>query len=529
MDSYAHQTLHGYLNTNVPYYIQRGDSPTAFSFDTTNKRTAAHSASLKLTGPATAAQTNFYSTMVTSGNYQVLSFYFRINGIPSSSWVFWSCLGPSSTNVSIQAQTSTGYLVFQLSGGGSQTYSTNVCDGNWHRIDYKFDCSGTTFYLDAQVDGNAITQVSKGTVTAGVPGYTGPGTTASLGSYAVAWYQDVVCSGTPGDYPIGDHIVKGVMVSGDGTHNLGGIIADQGNGTTNLYQACDDAPGWDNTYAGNTDFVKQTNGGAGNGNYAEFTITDPSESTVWDVSVHVLLGTTASSANSFQAIHLVSGSDEITLFSPSDFSNNTTYFASIKPRDPGRPTGGWDGTKLAGVKVRWGYSTDATPNPQVAALMVEYATPWSGSANYTRTHTTDAVVLKSATRTHTVDAVVLKSATRTHTTDAVVLKTITPAHTTDAVVLKTILPVHAVDAVVHKTIASTHTVDAYVVPLLAPQNLVATPSGTSVDVTWDAVTGAAGYDIERDGAVIVWRHGTNSYTDGPLSPGTCTYRARAVR
>lgn len=63
-----------------------------------------------------------------------------------------------------------------------------------------------------------------------------------------------------------------------------------------------------------------------------------------------------------------------------------------------------------------------------------------------------------------------------------------------------------------------------------PQNLVANAiSSTEIDLTWDAVLHATGYDIERDAVVIVLDHGTNSYSDTGLTASTeYDYRVRAV-
>lgn len=63
-----------------------------------------------------------------------------------------------------------------------------------------------------------------------------------------------------------------------------------------------------------------------------------------------------------------------------------------------------------------------------------------------------------------------------------------------------------------------------------PQNLTATPvSSSQIDLSWDAVSGVSGYDIERDSTVIVFDHATNSYSDTGLTASTqYTYRVRSV-
>jgi hypothetical protein len=54
-----------------------------------------------------------------------------------------------------------------------------------------------------------------------------------------------------------------------------------------------------------------------------------------------------------------------------------------------------------------------------------------------------------------------------------------------------------------------------------PENIVATAiSDDAIDVTWDAVSGAVGYDVRRDGVVIQADHPTTSYSDSGLTPLT---------
>lgn len=64
----------------------------------------------------------------------------------------------------------------------------------------------------------------------------------------------------------------------------------------------------------------------------------------------------------------------------------------------------------------------------------------------------------------------------------------------------------------------------------APQNLIATAvSASEIDLVWDEVTGASGYDVERDGVVIAQDVPDTTYSDTGLGSSTIyTYRVRAV-
>lgn len=50
-----------------------------------------------------------------------------------------------------------------------------------------------------------------------------------------------------------------------------------------------------------------------------------------------------------------------------------------------------------------------------------------------------------------------------------------------------------------------------------------------IDLSWNAIPGALGYEIERDGLIIVTNHGSTSYSDTGRDPATeYCYRVRAV-
>lgn len=54
-------------------------------------------------------------------------------------------------------------------------------------------------------------------------------------------------------------------------------------------------------------------------------------------------------------------------------------------------------------------------------------------------------------------------------------------------------------------------------------------SASQIDLSWDAVSGVSGYDVERDGQVILVDHASTSYSDTGLDPSTeYAYRVRAV-
>lgn len=63
-----------------------------------------------------------------------------------------------------------------------------------------------------------------------------------------------------------------------------------------------------------------------------------------------------------------------------------------------------------------------------------------------------------------------------------------------------------------------------------PTGLSATPvSATEIALDWNDAPGASGYDIERDGSVIVYGHAVSNYNDTGLTPSTTyTYRVRTV-
>lgn len=347
------------------------------TFDTTQPRTGRHRCSLKIVFDTTATNLRF---LTPSGVTTVLvgSFYFRSTANPSALTDIFRIV---DANGDFFIRVTTGGLLQALiQAGTGQTSATTVTDGVWHLIDFYANSAGGTATLDVSLDGVALTQATHVQASANL-------TTPFIGQAGIttftAWYSDIVLSATSGDHPIGHHICLPLTIDGEGSDNLNAHISDQGGGTTNLYQAVDDP--WDGTTPAFTnapsDYVKQTTGGAGNGDYAEFTLTDPPYDTIWDVQLISMMAANASTqADTCRAAIFYSGAAtaDTGVIDPSISSTNLAYYRTFAAR----PSGGWDGTKLAAAVVRWGYSTDATPNPIANAFLVEYAAPWSPSLIY---------------------------------------------------------------------------------------------------------------------------------------------------
>lgn len=123
---------------------------------------------------------------------------------------------------------------------------------------------------------------------------------------------------------------------------------------------------------------------------------------------------------------------------------------------------------------------------------------------------------------------------------------VTPASTISAGVTYSASVITVVGTIGATVIAAGHTVTGGVISVSSiigapsvtaqaefgtPTGLTATPiTSARIDLAWNAVQDATGYDIERDGLVIVQDHPSTTYSDTGLTSETqYGYRVRAVR
>jgi len=322
------------------------------------------------------------------------SFYFKVITLNTSANAYMFVLPNAGADNGFFAITSGGN-VRAIIGPNNQVTSGTYNDSAWHRVDFKFITSANPWTLDWQVDGVAQTQVTDALAASNTTGWR-VGSTVTTHDLVVE-LDDVVISQTSGDYPLGEYEVQSLLPTGDGTHNLGtGSFAKSTGGTTNVYDVIDDWPT-------GTDYVTQT--AVDSTGYVEVTFADNSTPGPIEAAKVIWAGNSAGTLANHAIIRIVdSGGTTLVNAGNGDWSINPSIGtnASIIP-DPSAD--GWTDTELDGIKARFGFSTDATPDPYLQSLLVEYAI----KPSLTAVVLTATPSLPAATLDNSITAVVLSA------------------------------------------------------------------------------------------------------------------------
>jgi hypothetical protein len=86
------------------------------------------------------------------GKVPAAAFWFKCSGAPILTYVLMTCSTISGTAVLTLQMMLTGLLRL-ASGSGSLTGTKNVCDGQWHWIEFKADCTTSTIPARLVIDG----------------------------------------------------------------------------------------------------------------------------------------------------------------------------------------------------------------------------------------------------------------------------------------------------------------------------------------------------------------------------------------
>ncbi len=315
----------------------------------------------------------------TSTKFQVERFCFMfVTSLPGADLQLFSMTGVTgfyrSASQKIEIKKGTGTAVLS-----DATVSANV----WIGIDLRLDPRTTTHTVDWSVDYNA------NDATAAVAQTQASGTGTALQAFTLRLgretagtgtvrYDDVVHSRIPGHYPLGDMAVFRLNPDPAGTLTISGTTANfntfTANGTMAAWNAAtalaaiDDMPptigasadGIAQITAAGSDYViipMETYNLAANGYTAR--------------GVRLIVcGWAASGTAAGLGIHGYNGTD-YTLFIQADaaFDNTAAQWVCAMVRTTGRPS--WVQANLDALEARVGYSSDATPDVGIHAVIAE--------------------------------------------------------------------------------------------------------------------------------------------------------------
>lgn len=253
-----------------------------------------------------------------------------------------------------------------------------VTTGRWYRIDFKY-VTGATCTADLQVDGVAVSQQTAAGASATITGFDiGPLVNNPTCDFFV---DDVLVSGTSGDYPIGEGGIVGLYPNADRTNtaanpsdtNFGhfySAVGDFGKGSgggTDLAAQNSESTSWQSLANPLSTSVAT--------NFVSDRLGISSEHLVWNhallpsgaavVNGVMLVWTThsASATGNAQTMSLMDGvtGDSSTTSGSLDLSESTiTVPVVVFPTNTGG--GAWTVAKVNTANFRWGDSIDVNPD-----------------------------------------------------------------------------------------------------------------------------------------------------------------------
>jgi Tfp pilus assembly protein PilX len=326
------------------------------------------------------------------GNTLVVHVSIRLDVLPTADAVVFS-MGP---NGSTGWAHSTMHLFYKLSSGkwalglGNsslpvfQESSVTIATGTWYSFDFRMQVIGTdTRMAEWYLDGVAQPTVS--VVDSPGSGGAGPrinfGQVGVIGSVYTAYYDDVIISSTPGDFPIGDVRISPLVPDAMGTHNTPGNFQNNDNSAINAgptppgsHTRIDESP-----MNVTTDSIKQVTASATS--YIEATFGDTTQTCIRGADAIMAAHPAGTSSNNTKT-SIFDGATETVLYSGDISDTNAALHHAQRPITAG---GAWSQARVNGLKLRLGYGADIGPLVSWDSVLVEvaYATVASGPATVT--------------------------------------------------------------------------------------------------------------------------------------------------
>jgi hypothetical protein len=329
------------------------------SADSAVKRTGGYSLRLD-----SIAGTAAYAGKLMGGSDMVLRFALRFPTLPTADVALLA-----STYVSAGNNLQLGYRAsdqkLTLSFGGTNLVASNspITAGNWHVIDMRASLGANPRTGDWRINGSAQPSTSSAEAAAG-------NFLVLLGSFVAAdvytaHYDDILASGTGGDYPLGDGRVRALSPNAVDTHNNPANFEDDTGGAIGAtsWNRLDEIP-----MSSTGDSVRQRT--ASGASYLGFGFANPAQTCVRAVSA-VLAYRSASGASNSAKTSIFDGGVERTVFSGDMGGNSLMYKSTVVAPD----ISPWTKGAVDNLIARVGYATDANPNPYWESLLLEYETP----------------------------------------------------------------------------------------------------------------------------------------------------------
>jgi hypothetical protein len=253
--------------------------------------------------------------------------------------------------------------------------------GQWQTFDFRFSSYVNPVVADWYVDGVAQPQLTNATTgtTTGMLLHYGQSANATTATYT-AYYDDILVSKTSSDFPLPDIRVKALKPNGMGTHNTPGnyqqTVGATGSdpvvgGTSSAiaatsWQTVDEIP-----MTTSDDFIKEITAGAAT--YIEIAFEDTTETCLRGASLYAGIQTGASQAMNL-ALNSVTNGFNRQIFSGQPGSTLLRYVQGVASQSSTNVGAGpWTQAIVNGIVARFGMSTDASPNPYLQAIVLEYA------------------------------------------------------------------------------------------------------------------------------------------------------------
>lgn len=377
------------------------------TISTTTVRSGARSLRFNATAAAASAR---LQGLLTGQRRFALAFYVRFATLPDADWAIFSAGG--SLGGSFGWDVTSGKFCFKV-GGTDTVMGSVVATGQWYRIVWELDQTADPAVARVTIDNDVANEATLNTT---------PITPADLTDFF--WGQaatnrtldcfidDAVWSVTDADYEQfrddwTDQAIESIIPSSDGTHNIttsGDFDSFTGtafsNSTTNGNTFIGHRP---MQFANTADQVIRQELGT-TANYMEFGMENHtlSGTPIAAKAMTARVDSASAGANSAEMRLLLSDDTEVLTTGSISAWNSTedpSNVVSARTRMCIDPSGGWDNTKIDGLKARVGFGDNA-PDANFIDFMVEflYATPAAGAT---------PLVIQDAAHAHAADNLAL--------------------------------------------------------------------------------------------------------------------------